>query len=147
MFVTGNVDGFTWIPCFSYGLSLCLFTDFPPCCEVIQNNLSLLLIVWKLCFSSLFMVDPSGIYIWLCVVVVQSLNHIQLFATPWTAAHQASLSFTVSRSLLKLVSIDLVMPSNRLILCHPCLFLPSVFPSIKIFPSESALHIRWPNYW
>ena len=67
--------------------------------------------------------------------------------TPWTAAHQASLFFTVSQSLHKLMSIESVMPSNHLILCHPLLLLPSVFPSIRIFSNEWALHIRWPKYW
>ena len=67
--------------------------------------------------------------------------------TPWTAAHQASLSFTISQSLFKLMSIESVMPSNHLILCHPLLLLPSIFPSIRIFPSELALHIRQPKYW
>ena len=70
-----------------------------------------------------------------------------LTVTPWTAAHQASLFFTVSRSLLKLMSIESVMPSNHLILCHSLLFLPSIFPSIRVFSNESALHIRWPKYW
>ena len=69
------------------------------------------------------------------------------FATPWTAAPQASLFFTISRSLLKLMSIDLVMPTNHLILCHPLLVLPSIFPSIRIFSNELALHIKWPKYW
>ena len=78
---------------------------------------------------------------------VQSLSHVQLFATPWTAAHQASLSITNSWSLLKLMSIESVMPSNHLILCRPLLNLPSIFPSIRVFPNESALHIRWPKYW
>ena len=68
-------------------------------------------------------------------------------ATPWTAARQASLSITNSRSLLKLMSIKLVMPSNHLILCHPLLPLPSIFPSIRVFSNESALCIRWPKYW
>ena len=68
-------------------------------------------------------------------------------ATPWTAAHQASLSITNSRSSLRLMSIELVMPFNRLILCHPLLLLPSIFPSIRVFPNELALHIRWPKYW
>ena len=82
------------------------------------------------------------------VVVVQLLSCVLLFATPWTAAHRASLSFTISRSLLKLMSIDSVMPFNHLILCHhPLLRLPSIFPSIRVFSNESALHIRWPNYW
>ena len=78
---------------------------------------------------------------------VQSLSRVQLFATPWTAAHQASLYITNSQSLLKLTSIMLVMPSNHLILCRPLLLPPSVFPSIKLFSSESVLCIRWPKYW
>ena len=80
-------------------------------------------------------------------IVVQSLSHVWLFVTPWTAAHQASLFFTISQSLLKLISIKSVMPSNHLILCHPFLLLPSIFPSIRVFSSESALQIRWPKYW
>ena len=79
--------------------------------------------------------------------LVQSLSHVQLFVTPWTAVRQASLSFTNSRSLLKLMSIELVMPSNHLILCHPLLLLPSIFPSIRLFSNESVLHIRWPKDW
>ena len=83
---------------------------------------------------------------WLALLaVVQSLSHIRLFAIPWTAAHQASLSFTISQSLLKLVSIEPVMPSNHLIPCHPLLLLPPIFPSIKAFSNESALHIMWPK--
>ena len=78
---------------------------------------------------------------------VQSLSHVQLFATPWTAACQASLSIANSWSLLKLMSIELVMPSNHLNLCHPLLLLPSVFPSIIVFSNESVLWIRWPKYW
>ena len=79
---------------------------------------------------------------------VQSLRHVRLFATPWTAAHQTSLSFTISRNLLKLMSIELVMPSNHLVLCRPLLLLPSIFPSIRVFSSEWVLHIRWqPMYW
>ena len=78
---------------------------------------------------------------------VQSLSRVQLFATPWTAACQASLSITNSWSLLKLMSIELVMPSNHLILCHPLLLLPSIFPSIRIFSDESALRIGWPKDW
>ena len=70
-----------------------------------------------------------------------------LFATPWTSAHQASLSITNSHSLLKLMPVESVTPSNHLILCHPLLFLPSIFPSIRIFSSESILCIRWPKYW
>ena len=77
----------------------------------------------------------------------QSLSRVQLFATPWIAARQASLSITNPRSLLKLMSIELVMPSNHLILCRPLLLLPSIFPSITVFSNESALRIRWPKYW
>ena len=72
---------------------------------------------------------------------------VQLFATPWTTAHQSSLFITNSRSLLKLISIELVMPSNHLIPCHPLLLLPSIFPSIRVFSNESVLCIRWPKYW
>ena len=78
---------------------------------------------------------------------VQWLSHVQLFATPWSAARQASLSITNSQSLLKLMSIDSVMPSNHLILCCPLLLLPSIFPSIRVFSSASVLCIRWPKYW
>ena len=78
---------------------------------------------------------------------VQSLSCVRLFATPWTAAHQASLSITTSRSLLKLMSIESVMPSNHLILCCPLLPPPSIFPTIKLFSSESVLRITWPKYW
>ena len=81
------------------------------------------------------------------VVTFQSLSCVQLFVTPRAAAHQASLSYTVSRSLLKPMSIESMMPSNHLILCHPHLLLPSVFPSIRVFYNELALHIRWPKYW
>ena len=79
-------------------------------------------------------------------VSIQLLNHVQLFATPWTAAHQASLSITSSRSLYKLMSIELVMPFNLLILCRPFLLLSWIFPSIRVFSNESYLHIRWPKY-
>ena len=79
--------------------------------------------------------------------VVQSPSCVQLFATPWIVAHQAFLSFTISQSLLKLMSIESVMPSNHQILCHPLLLLPSIFPSIGVLSSKSALPIRWPKYW
>ena len=78
---------------------------------------------------------------------VQSLSHVWHFATPWTTACQVSLSITSPWSLLKLMSIQLVRPSNHLILCHPLLLLPSIFPSIRVFSNESVLHIRWPKYW
>ena len=80
------------------------------------------------------------------IISVQLINHVWLFATPWTAACQASLSITNSRSLLKLMSIKAVMTFNHLILCHP-LLLPSIFPSIRFFSSETVLLIRWPKYW
>ena len=82
-----------------------------------------------------------------CFSSVQSLSRVRLFLTPRTAAHQASLSITNSRSLLKLMSIESVMPSNHLILCSPLLLLPSIFPSIRVFSNESVLRIRWPKYW
>ena len=78
---------------------------------------------------------------------VQLLSRVQLSATPWTAPRQASLSITNSQSLLKLMFIESVMPSSHLILCHPLLLPPSIFPSIRVFSNESALHIRWPKYW
>ena len=81
------------------------------------------------------------------VVVIQLLNCVLFFAVPWTAAHQAPLSFTVSQSLLKLMSIKSVMPSNHFTLCHALLLLPSIFPSIRVFSNESALYIGWPKHW
>ena len=87
-----------------------------------------------------------GDHLW-CVVVVQSLSCVRLFVTPWTAAHQASLSFTNSWSSLKLMSIESVMPSSHLILCCPLLLLLPIPPSIRVFSNESVLHIRWPKYW
>ena len=80
-------------------------------------------------------------------VKVKLFNHVRLFVTPWTAARQASLSITNSRSPPKPVAIESVMPSNHLILCHPLLLPPSIFPSIRVFSNESALRIRWPKYW
>ena len=81
------------------------------------------------------------------ILLVQSLSHVWLFATPWTAARHASLSITHSWSLLKLMSIESVIPSNHLIFCHPLLLLPSILPSIKVFSNESVLHIKWPKSW
>ena len=91
----------------------------------------------------------SAIVLWLPLqfISVQLLSCVWLFVTPWTAARQASLSITNSWSLLKLMSIESVMPSNQLILCSPFLLLPSIFPSIRVFSNESILHIRWPKYW
>ena len=81
------------------------------------------------------------------LVVVQLLSHVWLFASPWTAVFQASLSFTISQSLLKLMSIESVMPCSHLILCRPLLFLPSIFPSIRVFSNDLAFRIRWSKYW
>ena len=78
---------------------------------------------------------------------VQLLSYVRLFATPWTAAHQALLSITNSRSLLKLMPIESVMPSNHLVLCRPLFLPPSIFPSIRVFSNESVLHVSWPKYW
>ena len=85
------------------------------------------------------------LWFWWRISSVQSLSHVSLFATPWTAAHQDSLYITSSQSLLKLMSIELMMPSNHLILCCPLLLLPSIFPSIRGFSNESVLRIRWPK--
>ena len=93
---------------------------------------------WVICLKHL------NLYI---IVVVQSISHIWLFATPWTAARQAFLSFTISQSLFKFMSIELVMPSNYLILCCLFLLLLSIFPSIRVFSNVLALHVRWPKYW
>ena len=99
-------------------------------------------------FPSGTFVFRGGIVTCLCVISsIQLLSHVQLFVTPWTAACQASLSITNSQSSLKLMSIELVMPSNHLILRHPLFLPPSVFPSIQVFSNESVLHIRWPKYW
>ena len=78
---------------------------------------------------------------------VQSLSRVQFFATPWITAHQASLSITISRSSLKLTSIESVMPSSHLILCRPLSLLPPILPNIRVFSNESTLHMRWPKYW
>ena len=105
------------------------------------------LLVHSWCGIGFLLIMPTNTFLSLLVVVVQLLRHVWLFATPCTAACQASLSFTISQSLLKLMSIESVIPSNHLILCHPLLLLPSVFLNIRVFSSELALHIRWPKYW
>ena len=86
-------------------------------------------------------------YLPILIFVVQSPSHVWLFLTPWTAARQASLSLTISWSLPKFMTFESVMPSNHLILCCPLLLLPSIFPSIRVFSNELAVHIRWPKYW
>ena len=99
-------------------------------------------------FASVFLLIGSEIWCYSVLISsVLSLSRVWLFVTPWTAARQASLSFTISQSLLKLMSIESVMPSNHLILYHPLLLPPSIFPSIRVFSNESFLHIRWPKYW
>ena len=115
--------------------------------------LSLLLIFQPLCLHFCFPDMPRQFFtlgFWTCLhsgSSIQLLSHVWVFVTPWTAARQASLSITNSRSLLKLTSIESVMPSNHLILCHPLFFPPSIFPRIRVFSNESALCIRWPKYW
>ena len=99
--------------------------------------------LWGQCIASIGRWKEVGIPL----SSVQSLSHVQLFETPWTAARQASLSITNFRSLRKLLSIESVIPSNHLILCRPLLLPPSVFPSIRVFSSKSVLLIRWPKYW
>ena len=94
-----------------------------------------------------FPASPPSRNVYDSFVIVQQLSHVQLFATPWTVACQAPLSSTISQSLLRFMSIELVMPSNYLILCCRLLLLPSIFPGIKVFSNESALHIKWPKYW
>ena len=93
------------------------------------------------------MLLPTALISFFLISSVQLLSRVWLFATPWIAACQASLSITNSQSLLKLISIESVMPSNHLILCHPLILPPSIFPSIGVFSNESVLRIRWPKYW
>ena len=100
--------------------------------------------IWICLHSSVLTILCSLKYWLILLLFSQSLSHIWLFAAPWTAAYQASLSFTITHSLLKLMSIKSEMPSNHLILCRP-LLLPSIFPSIRVFSNESVLRIRWPN--
>jgi len=134
-------------------LSLCNNPKINPW-KISMTNLSIT--QFNLVFSYFFFLKGSFIFFYslklMCLVSCifsssQLLRHVRLFATPWTAASQVSLSITNSQSLPKLTSIELVMPSNHLILCHPHLLLPSIFPSITVFSYESALRIRWPKYW
>jgi len=98
-------------------------------------------------FTGLCLNNKHSHLVWFQFSSVQSLSCVQLFVTSWTAARQASLSIANSQGLLKLMSIELVMPSNHFILCRPLLLLPSIFPSIKVFSNESVLRIGWPKYW
>ena len=115
--------------------------------------LSLLMVTWNCPGTSghiIYLADWGSRFSWIWVVIfssVQLLSHVQLFVTTWTATQQVSLSITNSWSLLKFMSIELVMLSNHLILCHPLLFMHSIFPSIRVFSNESVLCIRWPKYW
>ena len=138
------------LPKFQHNWQLYLSLVWRPFCSVIQN---ILFPYIKLQYLS------HGIHILTCIAAicvlfhftefrsVQLLSCVRLCVTPWTAAHQASLSITNCQSLLKLISIESVMPSNHLILCCPLLLLPSIFSSIRVFSNESTLLIRWPNYW
>ena len=116
-----------------------------------KSWLYLLLVVWPwasyLIIQDLFSYGYNGDVTLLRLVVVQSLSRVQLFEIPWTAAHQAHLSFTISQNVLKFTSIESVMPSNHLILCCPLLLLPSIFPRNRVFSNESAPQVRWPKYW
>ena len=127
----------------TYGLILnIMFFSFCCWCHWYENTIyPAQLIFWE----RWLLLTPSILQM-LLFCSVQSLSHVRLFATPWTEAHQSSLSITNSRNLLKLMSIESVMPSNHLILCRP-LLPPSVFPSIRIFSNESVLCVRWPKYW
>ena len=98
-------------------------------------------------FILLIMMPHYPLFYYYIILLLSSHCRVWLFAATWTAAHQASLSFTISWSLLKLMCIELVMPSNHLILCHPLLLPPSIFPSIRVFSKESVLCLRWPKYW
>ena len=129
--------------------------------EGLSTNLASVLSFILFCFSNPLVPFPRQIYslYYFSVPIpmlvsqvaqfssVQSVSHVQLFATPWTSAHQVSLYITNSQSLLKLMPIESVMPSNHLILCHPLLLLPSIFPSIRVLSSQSILCIRWSKYW
>ena len=116
---------------------------------ILESNLYLLQVRKSLptLVQSSFLTDSSAWAQSVSFSSVQSLNSVQLFATPWIAARQASLSITNSQSLLRLMSIESVMPSSHLILCCPLLLLPPIPPSIRVFSNESTLHMRWPKYW
>ena len=133
-----------WLGCFfdTEVHRLCIFWREVPCgclfAQISSITTFVLLRLWFLLLCRCFKGELGR---------VQSLSHVRLSATPWTAARQASLSITNSRSLLKLMSIESVMPSSHLILCHSLLLLPSIFPSIRVFSNKSVLCIRWPKYW
>ena len=118
-------------------------------CQTWRSRGLLLLLMWDVCNGTLlaWLVLSPDYYLILQFSSAQLLSHVRLFATPWTAARQASLSITKSQSLFKFMFIESVMPSNHLILCCPLLLLPSIFPSIRVFSNESPLRIRWWKYW
>ena len=129
--------------------SLSLLQGIFPAQESNQDLLHCRQILYQLSYQGIpvcFLLLPNNIPLYVCISSVQLLSHVRLFATPWTAAHQASLSITNCWSLPKPMSIKSVIPSNHLILCCPLLLLPSIFPSIRDFSNESALRIRWPKY-
>ena len=136
-------------------LCICLNNSQPNTaisCILSQNDIVfayLFFIIFTIfiCFQGNIDATISELPTYMVIVVVHSLSRVWLFATPWIAARQASLSFTISQSLLKLMSIESVMPSNHLVLCHPLLLLPSIFLSISVFSNESTLRMRWPKYW
>ena len=138
---------FLWLSPHTVGYSLIIYRG--------QNDFLLDLSVYYQTSFKLYLlfqkesteVSPPGCCHCSQVVVIQLLSHVQPFVTPWTPACQASLPFTISQSLLRLMSIESVVPSNHLTLHHPILFLPSVFPSIRVFSNKLALCIRWPKYW
>ena len=107
-----------------------------------QNYIVAIGTIWA-CYK----LNHAGDFMEVQFSLIKSLSHVGLSVTPWTAARQASLSITNSRSLPKFMSTELVIPSNHLILCHPLLLLPSIFPKVRVFSNESALHIKWPKYW
>ena len=131
----------------SSGSGVCVGASLPPSCSFFSCSLflhfSYSFPISLPCFHVYWMKSPITFQF----SSVQLLSHVWLFVTPWTAARQASLSITNSWSLLRLMSIQSVMLSNHLILCHPLLLLPSIFPSMRVFPNESVLWIRWPKYW
>ena len=128
--------------------SLCLFKYLLQFCSPANLCQPLInsLYVW-IHFLKRFHISGIIQYLYIYIVAVQLLSHVRFFATCWTAAGQVSPSFTISRSLLKLMSFESVMPSNYLVFCHPLLLLPSIFPSIRVYSNELDLLIRWPKYW
>ena len=115
--------------------------------QLIKNERELCVPPWEDAHNIVFYFEKRASWIVHIFSLVQSLSRVWLFAAPWSAARQASLSITNSQRLLKLMSIELVMPSNHLILCHPLLLLLSLFSSIRDFSNDSGLFIRWPKYW